>query len=72
MKVPEDVISSGNRDADCYATLYGVSEKETLEKRDEYLKEYPTEGYNTRVVSQPTKQREGYWCCRITRWHSCE
>jgi len=67
----KDTISSGHSDAECYAIFYGTK-SEVEKKRDDYLRQYHPHGYNTQVTFFGKSKKTGEWCCRLSRWHSCD
>lgn len=72
MKIPKDEYSSGNRDCDCWANLYGKTPEEVQEKIEDYFNSFPPQGYGTRVVLPIRLVEEGYFFARVARWHSCD
>lgn len=74
MQIPKDKVSSGHYDYQCYAEFYGATKEEVEGKAKEYFARYPRAGYNTdyRPGHSPWQHADGYWCCIIDRWHSCE
>lgn len=75
--IPKDEYSSGNRDDECWAKVYGKTKKEAEKKRQEYFDTYPTMGYNTRTayegwVLSTDKTHVKWYYILIRRWHSCD
>jgi len=68
--IPRDEYSSGNRDDQCWAKLYGCTKEEADKKREKYFDTYPTRGYNTHTHSEGWLN--GYYYILIDRWHSCD
>lgn len=72
--VPNDDIGDGSGQR-CwvYSTLYGDTMEEVATKRDNYLKEWPPQGYSTRTVgSKVFKHHHGYYYVRMQRWSTCD
>lgn len=72
---PQDRVSTGNRDDLCYAQFFSTKKSETLKKKNEYLKRYPTFGYSTQVSSAKwiiARDAKDYYYIHLTRWHSCD
>ena len=68
--VPRNEYSSGNRDDQCWAKIYGRTEEEAEAKKRKYFDTYPTRGYSTNVHSRGWLS--GYYYILIDRWHSCD
>lgn len=71
MKLPEDEYSSGNRDMDCWAKVYGKTEDEAMTKARRYLNCYPPRGYNTEIAWKG-RLSNGVYMVHLKRWHSCD
>jgi len=69
--VGRDIISYGNTDAECYAIFYGTK-TEVDAKQENYLGQYHPHGYSTRTEYKYKDKNTGEWCCRMSRWHSCD
>ena len=70
IQIPIDEYSSGNRDDQCWAKVYGRTKKQAEHKKDSYFSLYPTFGYNTRVTQEGWSN--GYYYIFMDRWHSCD
>lgn len=68
--VPRNEYSSGNRDDECWARIYGRTKEEAEEKKRKYFASYPARGYNTHIYSEGWLN--GYYYILIDRWHSCD
>ena len=68
--MPIDEYSSGNRDGQCWAKVYGRTRKEAEHKKNAYFALYPAFGYNTRVTQEGWSN--GYYYVFMDRWHSCD
>jgi hypothetical protein len=72
---PDDEVSSGNRDDQCYAIYYSREIPVLGTKRKMYFNQYPTKGYNTTVKDSGTVKAPCghiFYFVYITRWHSCD
>lgn len=76
MKIPKDEYSSGNRDDQCWAKLYGFDKEDADKKRQKYLSNYPVFGYNTKTAWEgwikDNNSGKRYYHIRMSRWHSCD
>lgn len=72
VKIPDDIVNSGEHDSDCYAQYYGATRRVVKRKADKYFRNYPSMGYCTRYSVPIQKHEKGYWFCAISRWHSCD
>lgn len=68
--IPKDECSSGNRDDECWAKVYGKTKAEVERKIRVYFDMYPVQGYSTTVDKRG--YHEGYYYAFISRWHSCD
>ena len=71
VKIPKDIVESGNTDSQCYAHFFGATEEEVEEKRKRYFENYHPHGYST-YTDGVFQSEDGYWFCHITRYHSCD
>jgi hypothetical protein len=72
VRIPKDVESSGNRGDLCYAEYYGKTREEVEQKAENYFAAYHPMGYGTFFKQPIQKHKDGYWFCRINRYHSCD
>lgn len=75
--VPGDRYSSGNTDRECWAKLYGETEKIAKEKQHKYFEEFTPGGYGTTVRFSDWVYDEAnggvyYYYIHLTRMHSCD
>lgn len=71
MDIPKDQFSSGQRDMDCWAKVYGTTEGEAMAKAKKYLSCYPVRGYNTEIAWKGQLEN-GAYMVHLKRWHSCD
>ena len=70
--VPEDIVESGSGFkgwVNC--TFYGDSIEEVAEKKSQYFKEYPPQGYDTQTLTNVAQHPDGYYYIKIKRWSTC-
>lgn len=76
LSIPGDRYSSGHRDRDCWAKLYGSTRDIALAKQKKYFEDFPSAGYGTRVVSSDWVVDEAsgkpYYFIHLARNHSCD
>ncbi len=72
MEIPKDVYGNGHTDSECYAKLYGATEKEVKAKAEKYFADYDPYGYGTCYKVSIQQHTGGYWFCELCRWHSCD
>lgn len=72
IQIPKDIERSGHRDDLCYAHYYGKTREEVEKKAEKYFATYHPEGYGTFFKQPIKKHKDGYWFCRINRYHSCD
>lgn len=71
--VPADKIESGSGQRGwVYCTFYGATLEEVKQKRANYFKEYPPQGYDTHTPNNIYKHPDGYYAVTVKRWSSCD
>jgi len=74
--IPGDRYSSGHRDSQCWAKIYGETKAIAEAKRDDYFRDYPTFGYSTNVITSKwvtdDPAHDPYYFIHIVRIHSCD
>lgn len=70
--IPKDDCRSGHADWACGATLYAATSEELNEKIAAYFRDYHPAGYGTYTSQPPALHPDGYWWCKIKRYHSCD
>lgn len=73
-RIPSDRYSSGHRDSECWAKLYGKTREIALAKQEKYLTDFPPQGYDTRAIFSDWVVDSGttYYFIHMTRMHSCD
>lgn len=72
VKIPKDDFRSGTADYACGATLYGATMEELQKKIAAYMRNYHPTGYNTHISQPIALHPDGYYWCRLSRYHSCD
>ena len=71
--IPEDEVESGSgRRGWVHATFYGDSMTEVGKKRQDYIDQYPPQGYDTHTEGPISRHPDGYYMVRVKRWSTCD
>lgn len=71
--IPEDKIESGAGERKWVRTIfYGRSKEDVMEKIKNCFRNYPPQGYDTYVKSQPKENINGVYFGVVERFSSCD